>query len=107
MVDPEMADMRLRSNNRKLPPLPPADTLPDDDHRRWAILFTAHRRRKRWSYVRLALQAGLSERTTVRACTEGDCLSSTILKLCVALDLTLPTPPPVLTAREAIYGRSH
>ena len=100
-----MADLRLRSNNRKLPDLPPADSLRQDDYRHWAILFDHHRRRKRWSYVRLALQAGLSERTTVRACTEGDCLSSTILKLVVALDLTMPTATPVLTAREAIYGR--
>ena len=102
-----MADLRLRSNNRKLPPLPPLDQLPEDDDRRWAILFDQQRRRKRWSYVRLALQAGLSERTTIRACTEGGSYSSTILKLVVALDLTMPQPPVVLTAREAIYGRHH
>lgn len=100
-----MAELRLRSNNRKLPPLPSPDSLPQDDFRRWAILFTQERRRKRWSYVRLALQAGLSERTTVRACTEGDCLSSTILKLVVALGLDMPARPQPLTAHEAIHGR--
>lgn len=81
--------------------------LPPEDPRHWAVLFTRARLRKGWSYVRLALEAGTTERTTITACTTGHCNSTTALKLSTALGLQLTLPPqtPILTAQQAQYGR--
>ncbi len=83
------------------------ETMAPDDPKHWAILFTRGRLRKGWSYVRLATEAGTTERTTITACTTGHCNSTTALKLSVALGLLLSLPPlpTVLTAREAQHGR--
>jgi len=78
-----------------------------DDPRHWALLLTRARRRKGWSYVRLATEAGISERATYSACLTGRSHASTILKLASVLGLllVLPPPPTVLTAQEAQHGR--
>lgn len=96
--------MRLRSSNRKLPPLPSPHELPKDDRRQWAILFTSARIRKRWTYLTLATYAGLSVPATVKACTKGTCSGLTALKLAAVLDVALTIPVP-LTAQEALHGR--
>jgi hypothetical protein len=100
-----MAGIGLTANNRKLPPLPPPDTLPRDDRRHWAIVFTQARLRKRWTYLTLATFAGVSTYATIKACTRGNCNGTTALKLASALDLMLPTPQHRYTAQEAIHGR--
>ena len=93
----------LMSAAHRLLPL----SLTPDDPRLWAQLFTRQRLRKGWSYVRLSVEAGLSERVTVHACTTGRCHGTTALKLVHALSivLTLPPPPRVLSAHEAQHGR--
>jgi len=84
----------------------PAD-LPADDPRQWAVLFTRARKRKGWSYVRLATESGVSERSVYTACLTGRCYAVTALKLAVALGLIveLPPAPRVLTAKEAQSGQ--
>lgn len=96
--------MRLRSNNRKLPPLPLPHEMPKDDRRQWAALFTSARIRKRWTYLTLATYAGLSVPATVKACTKGTCNGLTALKLAAVLDVALSIPHP-LSAQEACHGR--
>ena len=97
--------MGAQAINRKLPPLPSPDSLPRDDRRHWAIVFTQARLRKRWTYLTLSTVAGVSTYATIKACTRGNCNGTTALKLASALDLMLPTVPHILTAREAIHGR--
>lgn len=96
---------RITTHNRKLPPLPPLDSLAKDDLRRWAIVFTRARLRKGLTYLALATRAEVSVTTAITACTTGACNSLTALRLAAVLDLSLPSLPHVLTAQEAHHGR--
>lgn len=83
---------------------PQPQTKTDPLH--WAHLFTRARLRKGWSYQRLCLEADISYETAIHACTRGDCLGHTILKLAAALDLAVIPPfPSILTAQQAQHGR--
>ena len=75
------------------------------DVRAWAILWTRARKRKGWSYVRLSIEANVSEQTALMACTRGRCNGHTAYKLCRALGITLVLPHQhVYTGQEAQHG---
>ena len=72
-------------------PTPASETDPQT----WAVLFHRARRRKGWTYDRLALESDLSSATIYRACRSGRISAQTALKLAHALNLTLVTPLPL------------
>jgi hypothetical protein len=75
------------------------------DLRHWANLFTRARLRKGWSYQRLACEAGISYKSTERACTSGRSSTDSALKLASALGLMLILPTQnVLTGHQAQRG---
>jgi ribosome-binding protein aMBF1 (putative translation factor) len=81
------------------------DTIQADDPKHWAILFTRARKRKGWSCVRLATEAGIAERSVIRICSTGRCSSTTALKLALALGVTIALPDPPRLTGQAHYGR--
>ena len=55
----------------------------------WASLYRRARRRKGWTYDRVALEAGLDRCAVIRACTTGHVYATTAARLAQVLGLTL------------------
>lgn len=73
----------------------------------WVDSLTSARKRKGWTYQRLACEAELSPRTVTRALVYGRCTANSLLRLATALGIGIQLVPPQqpLSAQHAQFGR--